>query len=421
MIRPRVLPTALIATALLAGCSAAAKTDAPSPPAVEIATAGAPVPSAAYRGPGSVRAAHTYRLAFQIPGRVTGVFADVGDRVASGAPLAQLDSTDYRAQLDEASARAGQARAQAARTYDGARPQERAQADQSVIAARSAVARARAALDLAAANDRRMQSLVVSGDVAQQQADTTHAALRDAQANYDGAQAQLASAEQNNSLVDVGARQEDRRAAAADVSAADAAVALANATLAKTTLVAPADAFVLTRDVEPGNAAEPGIVVFTLTDAAAPEVAVELPELQAADVHAGTPATIVAGVRRIAARVARIEPNADPTTRTVEVRLRAAGLDLRPGAVVTVAIGERPAGGATVPYGAIVQSAGGAYVMRYDDRTGSVERMNVLVAESDGQVARVTGIRPGERIVTMGQREAVPGKPVHVVADEAER
>jgi multidrug resistance efflux pump len=412
------LATLLLAT-LPAGCATRADASKPSTRAavaVVVEPAAAPAPVSIFTGPGSVAAAHTYRLAFEISGRVAAVNADVGDRVFPGETLAALDDADYREQLDAAQARLASAAAAAERAANGARPQERLQADDSVVSARAAVARAQAAVDLASLNDERDRQLVASGDIAAQAADTTRTAYLDAQGQLRAAQAQLRAAEANAALVAEGPRVEDRAAANADAAGARASVELAATTLAKTILRAPADAYVLARDVEPGNVAVPGAVVFTLTGAGAPDVLVDVPEHLITRVAPGASARVTAGGRSALGYVSRIEPAADTASRTAQVRVRVPRLDLRPGAVAEVELDPQRPRGASVPAGAILGSGSDAYVEVFDARRATVARRAVRASAVEGERVDVSGIAPGTPVVIMGQHQAEPGDAVRVVS-----
>jgi len=73
----------LIAALSLGGCAArAATTNAPVATPVTLATATAPASQAQYAGPGAITPQHVYHVAFEIPGRIIAVNADVGDRIA---------------------------------------------------------------------------------------------------------------------------------------------------------------------------------------------------------------------------------------------------------------------------------------------------------------------------------------------------
>ncbi|HTV74244.1 MAG TPA: efflux RND transporter periplasmic adaptor subunit [Candidatus Acidoferrales bacterium] len=420
MMHMRGILVAVSVSLALAGCGANASTAA-SPAsqtlAVTVERARIPQPQAVFSGPGSVVAAHTYQLAFEIPGRVASVNADVGDRVAAGSTLASLVDDDYRAQLSAAQASAAQAHAQARKALSGARPQEKASAHDAVRSAQAQLDQAQAALTLARANALRSQHLFVEGAISAQANDSATAAQQSAQAGVDAARAALVSARNQASLVDTGARSEDRAAALAQAAGADAASDLAAITLRKTVLVAPAGAFVLRRTIDVGDEVAPGVVAFTLTSAGAPDVIVSVPEANSEEITAGMPAVVTAGDRLYDARVTRIDPEADPVTRTVQVRLHAAALSLRPGAVVIAAIGTQRPQGTSIPLPAILTAAdGGTSVAIADPHAHTARHVPVHLLSLQGDRAIVSGLRPGELVITAGQYSVHPGQHINIVS-----
>ncbi len=418
MPRSSLALAALIAVAFSACAARAATVTAPPATPVTVATALAPAGRAAYDGPGTVVAQHVYRVAFEVPGRISAVNVDVGDRVATGSVLAALDGSGYAAQARGADAQALAASAAAAKARNGARFQERVAADQSVAAAHAQLDRALAAQRLAAANAARFDALYASGDVAAVQHDQTNASRRDADASVDAAQAQFVQAQAQRSMVHDGARVEDISAANAAADAARAAADLAHVTLAKSVLTAPAAAYVDQRLVESGSSAQPGVTAFVLVDARDPDVLVAVPEARLGGIAPGSRATVRVDGRAYRATITRIEPDADPATRTAQVRVRVAGLRARTGGIVDVALGTaRTAGDATVPLGAIVTDARSANVLVYDAARGSASLHPVRVLDGDGERAVVTGIAPGTRIVRAGATLIKPGAPLKVVAE----
>ncbi|GAC1547923.1 MAG: hypothetical protein NVS2B17_32420 [Candidatus Velthaea sp.] len=401
------------------GCGTrAAASSHPVPTPVTVATALAPGERAIFRGPGSIAAAHTYKIGFELAGRITSVQHDVGDRVAAGDVLATIDRSDYEAQYRAAAARAASAHAAAAKAANGSRVQERASAGEATIAAQAQVDRAQAGARLAHLNRTRYDELFREGNISAQQHDSVVAADTDAAAGVAVARAQLAQARAQGSLVNSGARSEDVAAANADAAAAAANAELAAVTLRKTTIVSPAAAYVLTRAIEPGGEAQPGTIAFTLTDARDPDVIVAVPERKLDRIALGTPAQIFSSGPGRRGTVVRIEPAADAATRTANVRIRVPGLRTRPGSVVDVALGERRAlGTAAVPLAAIVTAPDGSQsVVVYDAAHATTARHGVRLLDSEGERALVTGIAPGTVVVSAGAHLVSPGTPVRVVS-----
>ncbi|MEM6335400.1 MAG: efflux RND transporter periplasmic adaptor subunit [Bacteroidota bacterium] len=102
----------LLAVALFAASGCKEEAEPPPPPVVRTATVGA-VAAGSYAFTGTTRAAVESRVAFQVPGVVTSVGVDVGDRVRRGAPIAQLEPSDFTLVLQQAKSGLQQAEAQA--------------------------------------------------------------------------------------------------------------------------------------------------------------------------------------------------------------------------------------------------------------------------------------------------------------------
>ncbi len=98
---------------------------------------------------GTVTARREVDLAFQVSGRVDGIAAEVGDRVAQGQALAHLDTRRLDAELARLAGSEREAQAQATLAEANARRQQSLR--QQGLAAREAVDRTRADADVAAA------------------------------------------------------------------------------------------------------------------------------------------------------------------------------------------------------------------------------------------------------------------------------
>lgn len=191
------------------------------------------------------------QLAFRQAGRLATMSVDEGDHVAAGDPLAELDAQPYLDQLAVTEAQVRAAEAELAKLRAGNRPQQIAQAQEEVRRAR--------AVHRNAQQDYERQSQLLKKDSTSQR--VVDAAL----AARDQAAAQLAAAKEALSLATDGARQEDIAAAEARLAAAEAARDQARTALADTRLVAPADAVVLSRVLEPGSMVASSSPVFILS------------------------------------------------------------------------------------------------------------------------------------------------------------
>jgi len=149
-------------------------------------------------------------MAFRQSGRLTAMHFEEGEHVVAGTLLAELDREPFTQRLDQAQAQLEQALAQLEKLQHGFRPQEIAQAEESVR-------QTEAALAFASGEFERQQSSVSSGA-------TTRQTLDQARTARDQAKAQLGAARQDLSLKREGSRREDIAAATAQLAGTQAAV-----------------------------------------------------------------------------------------------------------------------------------------------------------------------------------------------------
>jgi multidrug resistance efflux pump len=129
------------------------------------------------RGSGTIEAEQVLVTA-EITGRVKALFADEGQEVALGAPLAQIDTALLEAQLAQAQATVGIADANLALLKAGARDEELAQAEAAVAQAQAARNGAAQAVENATTTLNDPQELQLQIAQAQAARDAAQAALR---------------------------------------------------------------------------------------------------------------------------------------------------------------------------------------------------------------------------------------------------
>ena len=238
-----------------------------------------------------------------VTGRVAQVRVMEGTEVRQGDVLVQLESDELRAALAQAVAAERQAKAR----LEGLRSTGR-------TAAQAARAQADASLQAASASLARVQQLVAEGFYSPAQLDEARRAVDVARAQQLGAQAQL------QATADAGT---DVAQAQAQLALAQAATVAAQARLAQTTLVAPADARVLTREVEPGQIVQPGKALLSLALAGPTQLVAQVDERFLEQLQLGQPAWVVADAfagQRFAARVLSIAPAVDAQRGAIEVK-----------------------------------------------------------------------------------------------------
>ena len=239
-----------------------------------------------------------------VTGRVVQVLVDEGAQIRQGDLLVRLESDELRAALAQALASERQAAARLA----GLRSTGRS-------AAQAALEQADSVLLAAQAELRRTQDLVAQGFVSESRLDEARRAVAVAQAQQASARAQRAA------NADAGT---DVAQAEAQLALARSTTAAARARLAQAEIAAPADARVLSRQVEPGQIVQPGRALLSLALAGPLQLEAQVDERYLEQLRPGQTASVVADAfpdQRFVARVQSIAPLVDAQRGAIEVKL----------------------------------------------------------------------------------------------------
>jgi HlyD family secretion protein len=243
-----------------------------------------------------------------VTGRVLGVRVVEGARVRAGELLVELESVELRAAAEQALASQQQAQARLA----GLRTSGR-------MATQASLAQADATLRASEAELARVRQLVAQGFVSESRLDDAQRAVEVARAQQNAAQAQ------SRANADAGT---DVLQANAQLAQARAATSAANARLSQTLLLAPADARVLSRQVEPGQIVQPGKALLGLALAGPTQLIAQVDERFLDQLQAGQKASVLADAfagRSFAATVLSLAPAVDAQRGAIEVKLAPAG------------------------------------------------------------------------------------------------
>jgi HlyD family secretion protein len=249
-------------------------------------------------GPGRVEASsEEVRVSAQVGGRLQAVLVEENDRVTAGQVLATIDNAEYRARVASAEATLRLREAEARKVHNGARAQERRDAE-------AAVREAEAVGDNAMTDVARRRDLYRDAVISRAEMDNAEQAFKVARAKQDSARERL-------SLVDAGAREEDHARADAEVALARAALDEAHALLEKTFLRAPIDGVVLRRHRRAGETVSTQFEspVVTIADRSRLRVRIDVDEVDVARLREGQAAYVTAdafGTRRFSGRVMRV-------------------------------------------------------------------------------------------------------------------
>lgn len=290
----------------------------------------------------------------EISGTVLRTHAEAGQRVSRGAPLAEIDDGAVR---------------------------------DLVLSARTAVASARGAYDVAQREVDRARTLLAAGAIAARDLETAERAADASEAQLAGAQAQLASAEKQ---------------------------------LGFTRITAPFDGTVSERAVNAGDVVTPGAALYTIVEPSAMRFEASVPAEQLGDVRVGAPVHFaVSGYpdRTFDGRITRINPVADPATRQVRILVSVpnnAG-SLVGGLFAEGRVASSSIEAIVVPDAAVDQRGVTPMVYRVTD--GRVEQLPVTLGMHDQQTERTeitSGVAVGDTLLTGAAQGVTPGSRVRV-------
>ena len=351
-------------------------------------------------GFGTARARRFARVAAEVAGTVVerSEQLEVGHTVLAGTVLVRIDERDYRQQLARAEAQLQAAEAQLA------------QVRQQLENVRRLIEIARRELEIAERDYQRVADLF-------EQQRATRRELDLARGELERARRVLQQLENDKALLPA-----QIRAAEATRALRQADVAQARLNLERCTVRAPFDGRITQVAIEQGETVARGQVLFAILDPRRIEVAIELPVSLRDRVHVGAAATLRlenSPLHVWRARVERIDPQADAQTRTFSLYLEWNGDDdaphpLLPGMFVQ-AIVDGPVlhDALVIPRDALANDT----VFVFQD--GQARRRRVRVERRLLDRCVVSGLRPGEIVITSNLDALYDGMPVRVVTEAA--
>lgn len=371
--RPQRRTLALLAVVVpLLGLFAyvAARSGPLAPLEVTVATVAQRTLTPALFGIGTVQARYTYKIGPTFAGRIKRLDVHVGDSVAAGQTLGEMDAVD----LDERMAA--------------------------------------------------QQAAIQSADAALRQAEARQAFAQTQVTRYE----QLLTARSATEEFMASKRQELAIAAgAASAARADgvrlrAELQALRAQRGNLRLVTPAGGIVVARDADPGTTVVAGQAVIEVIDPASLWIDTRFDQVSAEGIAAGLPATITLRSRAsqaLAGRVLRVEPRADAVTEETLAKITFAAPPsplppLGELAEITILLGELPAA-PTISSAAIRTVDGRRGVWKVVDGAPAFAPVVLGRANLDGQVQVLQGLAAGERIVVYSERALNARSRIHIV------
>ena len=315
---------------------------------------------------GTSRAARRAELGFKRGGEVATVMVDLGDSVAAGQLLAQLDTRALASDL------------------------RRAQSEEILAAANRRSASAQT--ELAANTERRVRALRANGNVSQQAFDEAHLQYRVSRAQLEVAQASLGRAQ--------------------------AAVEAMEVALSEAEIRAPFGGVIQARHVDEGSQIGPGSPALSLVETSKREAHIGIPESAVTSLTVGDAYTINWQNVSASAQLRSLLPEVDPNTRTVTAVFTVADQRIPLGAVGELSLRQRvPGNGFWVPIDALTAMDRGLWGVFIIDAENIVQQRLVEIVHNEGDRAFVRGLlSTSDRVVATGTQRIVAGQRVIPIA-----
>jgi multidrug efflux pump subunit AcrA (membrane-fusion protein) len=407
---------------LLAGCAgnqvAAVTKTGPQTIAVSVAQAVSRTVPASFEETGTFIADETSDIAPLVAGRVLSTPVNVGDFVKQGQPVCELDHRDAELRLEQARAQMNEATSAVHQAESRIGLRGGSQFDPisvpEVAAARANYESAQAQARLAAADAKRYENLVASGDVSRSSFDKAHTQQETADAMANAARQQYEAA-LNGARQGFGAVE----SAQAALAAARAQLSQAEKGLADTTILAPFDGNITARPVAAGEYVGLSNKIATIVRMGSLKLQLQTPEQRASRAKIGMPVTARVSAypdRDFSGKVTAIDDSVDPTSRVfiVEARFENGRSELRPGMFAKARV--LLPGGETavfVPQSAVLRDKTTDSNQVYAIEDGKARLRVVVVGDADGgQIRIASGLKGNETVAVNHLSELYDGAPV---------
>src|SRR5580765_8420175 len=317
-----------------------------------------------------------------------------GQKVRQGQLLATLENRDLSAAALDNKGAYEQAEAAYSTSIGATLPEENAKAELDVQTAQQELDAQQKLYDS-------RQDLFKQGALPRKDLDAAAVSLAQAKSAYNIAKKHL------DGLNAVG-KQGAIKTATGQLTSAKGKLQNSEAQLSYSELRSPIAGFITDRPLYPGEMASTAAPLLTVMDLSQVIAKAHIPQSDALQLHKGDAATIsLAGLEKpISGKVSLISPALDPNSTTVEVWVQAPNADqqLRPGTTAQIAITTQTVKDAlVVPAAALLNAKGDeAQVMVVDGQSQAHSREVKTGIQSGQQVQIVSGLKPGEVVVTEG-------------------
>ena len=369
--------------------------------------------------PGTVIPSAITHIAAEIDGRVSKLYFMDGQYVKAGTLLVQMRITPLKLQLDLAKAEKKLVMARLQELKTGTR-------QESIDAAKYTFQQAKAKLEIADIELKRIKKLADDGVLSQGEYDNAKAIAEEAEAKVREQQSILDELSE-------GPRIEKIDQEKANLEAAEARINIIKDEMRRGSIYAPFSGYIIKKETEVGQWLEKGDSAVSMISDNSLNVEVALPQSSFSKVHIGSSATINLesyesdkSDRTYKGKVIEIIRVGDPVSRSFPIRVKILKPDthIAVGMLVNVSVytKEKSKSMLYVPKDAIVRTPKETmvWVVRPDkDEVLTTHKIVVHVGKYDGSMVAIDikkgHIKSGELVVVKGNERLKPNSQVHII------
>jgi multidrug efflux pump subunit AcrA (membrane-fusion protein) len=333
-----------------------------------------------------------------------------GQKVRQGQLLAELENRDLTAAAMDNQGAFAQAQATYETNVGATLPEETQKAELDVQTTKGA-------LDAQQKLYFSREDLFKQGALPRKDLDQAAVALITARSQYNVAKKHL------DSLNAIG-KEQALKSASGQLASAKGKLMGSEAQLSYSEIRSPIDGYITDRPLYPGEMASTTVPLLTVMDLSQITAKAHVPQSDAMLLRKGDKASIaLAGLdKKVDGTVTLVSPALDPNSTTVEIWVTAAnpGQELRPGMTAQLSITAQTVHDAVViPTAALLNATGdGAQVMVIDSQSMAQSRDVKTGIQNADAVQIVSGLKPGEQVISQGAYGLPPDKSIKVKVEK---
>ncbi|MFZ5969500.1 MAG: efflux RND transporter periplasmic adaptor subunit [Bacillota bacterium] len=340
---------------------------------------------------GNVTSEDLKKIGFKSSGRIEKIYVEKGQYVKAGDPLVSLDISELQYAMDAAKAQVDGALAQYEKALNGATQEEIKKAELNTKKTQDAY-------EFSLENYQKYTKLYEANAISKHDLDK-------AKLELDVREAEFNQAKEIEKEVKTGVRKEDRASLLAQAEMAKADYAYRKSMVEDAVMTVDDGGFVVDILYEEGEMVSAGYPVIVLRNEQQ-IVNVGLTQKDVDKIQLGTECKVAANGVETVGRVTNIGEAPDKETRTYDVEIALSENKYRLGTIVDAAFVIGEGQGVWIPIASIMVN-GIDYVFVVDDKE-AVKR-TVHIEEMKGNMVKVTGLKPKEKLVIEGMKKLNDG------------